>query len=168
MNKVIASVLQVGIALAVLACLFFQIVVLPQALADEARLAPFVAALHGLLLTVTILGLVCVEVILVATAVLAQLSKGEGIFSRRAFVWVDVIIVALLVGAALSLVLLVGVAVTPVADLGPEAGDMVDVGLYLLGLAGAGAGVGIALLVFVLRSLLRRAVTLHDELAEVV
>ena len=45
---------------------------------------------------------------------------------------------------------------------------MVDVGLYLLGLAGAGAGVGIALLVFVLRSLLRRAVTLHDELAEVV
>ena len=54
------------------------------------------------------------------------------------------------------------------ADLGPEAGDMVDVGLYLLGLAGAGAGVGIALLVFVLRSLLRRAVTLHDELAEVV
>ena len=165
MNKVIASVLQVGIALAVLACLFFQIVVLPQALADEARLDPFVAALHGLLLTVTILGLVCVEVILVATAVLAQLSKGEGIFSRRAFVWVDVIIVALLVGAALSLVLLVGVAVTPV---GPEAGDMVDVGLYLLGLAGAGAGVGIALLVFVLRSLLRRAVTLHDELAEVV
>lgn len=119
-------------------------------------------------MTVTILGLVCVEVILVATAVLAQLSKGEGIFSRRAFVWVDVIIVALLVGAALSLVLLVGVAVTPVADLGPEAGDMVDVGLYLLGLAGAGAGVGIALLVFVLRSLLRRAVTLHHELAEVV
>lgn len=30
MNKVIASVLQVGIALAVLACLFFQIVVLPR------------------------------------------------------------------------------------------------------------------------------------------
>ncbi|MHA6630594.1 DUF2975 domain-containing protein [Pseudonocardia sichuanensis] len=99
----------------------------------------------------------CVEVALVALWVLLSMVRRGAIFDERAFRWVDVISVAGLVAAVL------------VAALCVHAGEIDDApGLVLIG-GGIGlSGVAFALLMVVMRGLLRAATVFRRELDEVV
>ena len=87
------------------------------------------------------------------------------IFSPRAFRWVDVVIGATLAAAVLSFVVSVMQVSVP-GSVDPE--GMTSTGLMLAGLAGTGVAVFAALVLLVMRGLLRKATTLQDELAQVV
>ncbi len=99
----------------------------------------------------------CGEVALVAIWVLLSMVRRGAIFDERAFRWVDVITVAGLVAAVL------------VAALCAHVGEIDDApGLVLIG-GGIGiGGVAFALLMVVMRGLLRSATVLRRELDEVV
>ncbi len=99
----------------------------------------------------------CVEVALVALWVLLSMVRRGAIFDERAFRWVDVISVAGLVAAGL------------VAAFCVHAGEIDDSpGLGGIGLGVAVSGVAFALLMVVMRGLLRSATVLRRELDEVV
>ena len=99
----------------------------------------------------------CLEVALVALWVLLSMVARNAIFEERAFRWVDVISVAGLVATLL------------VAALCAHMGEWDDApGLILIG-GGIGlGGVAFALLMVVMRGLLRSATTFRRELDEVV
>lgn len=104
-----------------------------------------------------IAAIACVEVGLVALWVLLSMVRRGAIFDERAFRWVDVISVAGLVAAVL------------VAALCAHAGEIDDApGLVLIGGGVAIGGAAFALLMVVMRGLLRNATVLRRELDEVV
>lgn len=104
-----------------------------------------------------IAAIACVEVALVALWVLLSMVRRGVIFNERAFRWVSVISVAGLVAAVL------------VAALCVHAGEFDDApGLILIGGGVAIAGAAFALLMVVMRGLLRSATVLRRELDEVV
>lgn len=99
----------------------------------------------------------CVQVALVALWVLLSKVRRGAIFDERAFRWVDVISVAGLIAAVL------------VAALCAHAGEIDDApGLVLIGLGVGIGGVAFALLMVVMRGLLRNATVLRRELDKVV
>lgn len=99
----------------------------------------------------------CVEVALAALWILLSMVRRGAIFDERAFRWVDVISVAGLVAAVL------------VAALCVHFGEIDDApGLVGIGLGIAVAGAAFALLMVVMRGLLRNATVLRRELDEVV
>lgn len=99
----------------------------------------------------------CVEVALAALWILLSMVRRGAIFDERAFRWVDVISVAGLVAAIL------------VAALCVHFGEIDDApGLVGIGLGIAVAGAAFALLMVVMRGLLRNATVLRRELDEVV
>jgi hypothetical protein len=114
----------------------------------------FLAVLYSVL---GVAAIACVEVALVALWVLLSMVRRGAIFHERAFRWVDVISAAGLVGALL------------VAALCVHAGEIDDApGLVLIGLGVAVGGAAFALLMVVMRGLLRSATVLRHELDEVV
>jgi hypothetical protein len=119
--------------------------------------APDVVVLAVAYSALGIAAIACVEVALVALWVLLAMVRRGAIFDERAFRWVDVISVAGLVAAVL------------VAALCAHAGEIDDApGLVLIG-GGIGlSGVAFALLMVVMRGLLRTATVLRRELDEVV
>jgi hypothetical protein len=106
---------------------------------------------------VAVAAIACLEVALVALWVLLSRVRQGAIFDERAFRWVDVISVAGLVAAVL------------VAALCMHVGEVDDApGLILIG-GGIGiGGVAFALLMVVMRGLLRSATVFRRELDEVV
>ena len=106
---------------------------------------------------VAVAAIVGLEVALVALWVLLSMVRRDAIFHERAFRWVDVISVAGLVAAVL------------VAALCVHIGELDDApGLVLIG-GGIGiVGVAFALLMVVMRGLLRSATVFRRELDEVV
>ncbi len=99
----------------------------------------------------------CVQVVLVALWVLLSRVRRGAIFDKRAFRWVDVVTVAGFVAALL------------VAALCAHVGELDDApGLVLIGGGVATAGAAFALLMVVMRGLLRTATGLRLELDEVV
>lgn len=119
-----------------------------------AALYPEYAHLHAPLVFAAIAFGVCVETALIVTGVLVGYTGDGRIFGPTAFRLVDVLI------AAIALAALIVVA-TLVVIPGPPA-------LALLLGAGALAGAAIALVLRVLRSLLRGAMFMRVELDEVV
>ncbi len=104
-----------------------------------------------------IAALASVEVGLLAVWVLLSMVRQDVIFDQRAFRWVGVVTAA---GPLAAL---------PVAAVCMHFGEVDDApGLILVGGGIALAGVAFALLMLVMRGLLRKATTLRDELAEVV
>ncbi len=99
----------------------------------------------------------CVEVALVALWVLLSRVRRGAIFDERAFRWVDVI-----TGAGLVAALLVAALCAHVSELDDAPG------LVLIGGGVAAAGAAFALLMVVMRGLLRTATVLRLELDEVV
>lgn len=165
MNVFFTIALRAGIGAAILLSLFGQIVVIPGMAADEVDRFPPYAPFAVPYATVAILGIVCVQVILVAMWMLLTMVERDAIFDRRAFRWVD-----LTIGAALGATLLaLGVAVHLfIADI-PSPAD----GMELLGALGgaivcAAVGASFAMLVAIMRGLLRKATDLKAEMAEVV
>ncbi len=165
MNRILIPVLHVAIGFAFLLGLFAQVVVLPVAIADEAALDPLVRHFQAPFTVIGILGVACFQVVLLCTAMLLARAWGDEIFSPRAFRWVDVVIGATLAAAVLSFVVSVMQVSVP-GSVDPE--GMTSTGLMLAGLAGTGVAVFAALVLLVMRGLLRKATTLQDELAQVV
>ncbi|CAM3239454.1 DUF2975 domain-containing protein [Stackebrandtia soli] len=165
MNRLVVALLQVGIGFTVLAGVFAQVVVVPGAIAEESALDPFVGYFRGEFTAVGILGIACVQVVLVSTFVLLTMTQDGRIFSRRAFMWVNSIIGAIFGASALCVVVFVAAMTVPPAS---DGDGMSSLGYMLSGFGGAGVCLGLAMIVFVLRGLLSRSINLREELAQVV
>lgn len=171
LRRVLIVVLEVGLVLALLTCVFFQVVVIPTTLADEALLDPVVARAQGSLTAIGILGIACLEAVLVSTGMLLRHAWNDSIFSRRPFLWVDVTIGASLLAAGLSVAAALTDVLAPsvLASETPGAAETTTgTALLLVGMAGTAVFLAGALVVAVMRDLLKRAVTLRQELDGVI
>lgn len=120
---------------------------------------PDLAWLRWPMLVVVILVIVAAQAVLVAIWRLLGLVEGDRVFSPAAFGWVDLIIAAAAVGCVLVLgtngYLTFGVRANPPA--------------IMLMLAAVGTGLGaFALLMAVMKGLLRQAAGMRHELSEVI
>ncbi|MFC6062747.1 DUF2975 domain-containing protein [Streptomyces ochraceiscleroticus] len=159
------AALRAGIAVAVLFGLFGQIVIIPTTAADEVDRFPAYAPFAVPYVTVAIIGVTCVQVALAAVWMLLSMVERDAIFTPRAFRWVDIIIGSSVVATLLA----AGVA----AHLGlaeiPSPDDGMDViSALAAAIAAVGVGAAFAMLVVVMRNLLRKATDLQTEIAEVV
>lgn len=111
-------------------------------------------------LAIAVLGLVCVQVVIVCTAKLLTLVARDRIFSDASQPWVDAIVWA--IGTAWVLFLGAGVPVFVIAQL-DDAPGLAALHLLLL-LVGAAVG----LLMVVMRALLHHATTLRTDLEAVI
>lgn len=164
-DRFFLTLLRIGVAAAVAVGLFGQIVVIPTTARDQVDMFRPYAPYAVPCATVAILGVACVQVALAATWMLLTMVGRDAVFSPRAFRWVDAVIGASVVatlpaaGVAAHL-LLVGI---------PSPGDGMEViGTCGTALTCVGLGSGFAMLVVVMRSLLRKATDLQTEIAGVV
>lgn len=147
-----------GLLVAVFAALVVtQVAVLPAAFARMATESPDLAPLRWPLLVLAVVGLVCVEVVIVCTWRLLTMVRDDRIFSDRALGWVNGIVAAV---AGAWLLVLVAFALLVAAE------GLAGLAALLLGVLLVGAAVG--LLVVVLRALLRQATDLRTDLDGVI
>ncbi len=157
MRQSIVVVLKALLAILLLGALASQVFVLPLLAGDIAARNPEAAWLQVPGLVVAILVVACIEVCFIATWGLLSMVPRDRIFQDRAFVLVDVIIGAIL--AATVLVIGTAILLSAIGLGGPAT-------MYLL--AAGVLGIALALLVVVMRGLLRKATQLQQDLAEVV
>ena len=140
---------------AVAACQFW---VLPLLTAGFAATAPDSAALElpGVLMVGSLL--LCVQAVLVCVWRLLSLAARERIFDPAAFTWVDAIIATVLVAGAL---IVAGLAVIWRAQAGNPF-------IALPGVIALITVAGLALVIVVMRGLLRQATLLRQGMTEVV
>ena len=152
------TTLRVCVVITLAATAVLQLAVLPWLSAVMAAEYPEAAGMRWPLLLASVLGLGCVEAILVALWRLLDAVASERIFDPASHRWVDVVVVALGVGTLLSLAVtgyLVWVGLGPISVPGSA----------LVCAAGGGAAL---LLVLVMRELLRQATTLRVEMDGVI
>ena len=119
-----------------------------------ARDNPEFANLRTPLLALALAICVCVETMLVATAILVGYIRRDRIFDRTAARMVDLLVIAVMVASVLTASLLPFIP-------GPPALAIMIIGSVLMGIT-------LFLVLMVLRSLLRRTVLMRVELDEVV
>jgi hypothetical protein len=171
MNRFSIAALRLAIVFAFLCGLFGQIMVAPNVVIELVftyfdgsynELHPYVVAYT----TIAILGIACIQVGFVALwQLLAMISSGA-IFSLKAFRWLDTII-----GAALgATVLAFGVAMHFTFGVIPysEDQDMAALSAWGGSIVCVGVGLAFAMLMTIMRGLLRKATDLESEMAEVV
>ena len=152
----LVGVLRVLLGLAFVALVLAQVRILPAMYDDWVRESPELAGTQWLL-AVSVLELLCVQVVIVCTWKLLTLVKADRIFSDDALVWVNAIVAAM----AAAWVLLLG---TFLYVLGPEGSAGLSVAMLLMLVAGAVVG----LLMVVMRALLRQATSLRTDLESVI
>lgn len=157
-NRFVFEVLRVMLAGALLLILVVQTVYLPWLSGDVARQLPAEAHMRWPILTLAILGLLCVQVVIVCTARLLTFTRTDRVFSADALRWVNGIIGGFLGGSVVCLATLVYQSFTVA---GPPLWS-------LLLVCGILAGIGLALLMVVMRLLLVRATSFKDELDVVI
>ena len=145
------------LAVAFAALLPAQVFFLPALSAAMAEDSPELAYLRWPTLVVAVLGLGCVQVVIVCTWKLLTLVEDDRIFSAASMVWVDAIVGAI----AAAWLLLLGTFVWSLVSVGLPGPPLV---LLLLLVAGAVVG----LLVVVMRALLQQATTLRADLETVI
>ena len=153
MNALTILLLRGVLACGLVGSLLVQTVLVPLAFRDLDGADAAVLDLRVPLFVVLVLGIVTVQVAMLAVWRLLTMVRRGTVFSPAAFRWVDVVIGA--VAAASALLFALGVLLAP--------GEAVAPGVVLLvgGLAGLVAGV--ALLVVVMRALLVQAVDRDAE-----
>lgn len=158
MQPRVTAVLKTLIAAMILLLLASQILVIPEVARITALRNPDVAQLEipGILGAVIFLALV--EVTLICVWRLLSLVRAERIFSADAFRFVDIILWAL---ASAGLLIAASYAVI-------LASRAVSLSLTLLAVLGVVVSAALALLVVVLRGLLRKALELEQDMSEVV
>jgi hypothetical protein len=135
----------------------FETLSLPGQFAYLAKESPDQAYLRWPLTAVTVFWVVCVQVVIVATWQLLTLVRDDRIFSDASLRWVDAIVWAIV--AAGAVLFGVDVWVATIAD---------DPGVpLLLFLVSIGVAV-LALLMVVMRALLRQATTLRTDMEAVI
>lgn len=143
---------------AVVIILVAQVLYLPWLSGGVARELPAEAYMRWPILTLAILGLLCVQVALVCTERLLSFVRQRAVFQPGALGWVDGIVAAFLAGSFVCLATLVYQAFTVS---GPP--------LWSLALlAGVVDGVGLALLMWVMRTLLVQAIEMRAEIDVVI
>ncbi|PZR55310.1 DUF2975 domain-containing protein [Xylanimonas oleitrophica] len=153
MGAVAVNFLKVLLVVAMGGVLLVQLVVLPEQAAWMASQAPELAHLRYPVLTIAALGLVPAQVVVVCLWRLLTMVRDDTVFSPAAFRWVDVVIASGIVAAVVAAGLNVGLVAAGAGQPGV---------MLMLGFATA-VGAGVALLVYVLRLLLQRAVALDAE-----
>ncbi|WP_413806339.1 DUF2975 domain-containing protein [Streptomyces sp. OE57] len=165
MHRLFIVALRAGIVAAIMAGLFGQIVVIPTTAADEVDRFPPYAPFATPYVTVAILGVACVQVALVAVWMLLAMVRRGAIFTPLAFRWVDTIIGSSVVATLLALGVTghLALAQIPTPDDGMEV-----IGALGAAMVSVGVGAAFAMLMVIMRSLLRKATDLETEMAEVV
>lgn len=107
---------------------------------------------------IAVLFLLCAQIVLLCVWRLLSMVRASVIFSDDAFVWVDIILGAIVLATLLVAVSMVTLALSNVAS--PS--------VMLLCALGVVVGTGLALLIVVMRGLLRNARQLQHDLSEVV
>ena len=149
--------LRVLLAATFVVLLLAQVFSLPGAFAHLAEESPGDAELRWPLTVVSILELLCVQVVIVCTWRLLTMVRDDRIFEEHSLVWVDAIVSAI----AAAWVLLLGVSIYLVAgSVDPELPPI------LLVLVVIGAALG--LLMVVMRALLQQAITLRTDMEHVI
>lgn len=138
-----------------LAC---QTLMVPPTAASMAARYPELRGLEVPGVVIAVLFLLCVQIVLLCVWRLLSMVRVSTIFSAEAFVWVDVIL-----GAIVAATLLIAVAYGFLFSAG-----VANPGVALLCVLGFVVGAGLALLIVVMRGLLRNARQLQQDLAEVV
>ena len=154
----VIEVLRVMLGGALLLILLAQAVLLPWLSGDVARELPAEAYMRWPILTLAILGLLCVQIVIVCTERLLTFTRTDRVFSPDALRWVNGIIGGFLGGSVVCLATLVYQSFTVA---GPPLW-----GLLLI--CGVLAGIGLALLMVVMRVLLVRATSFKNELDVVI
>ena len=134
-----------------------QTVPLPGQFAHLAEESPHLAYLRWPMTAVSVLWLLCVQVVVVATWKLLTLVEDDRIFSEASSVWVDVIVRA--IGTAWVVLLVVFLWFGARAD---DPGLPILLALLLVGVTVLG------LLMVVMRALLRQATTLRTDMEAVI
>ncbi|WP_168582785.1 DUF2975 domain-containing protein [Gephyromycinifex aptenodytis] len=135
-----------------------QVIVLPVLSGWMAESYPEVAYMRWPVLTLTVLGLLFGEVVLVATWRLLDAIASSQIFASTSFAWVDGIIWSLAAATAVSVALfgyLTWVGIGPIT-------------VPVLALLTVLAALGMLLLMIVMRSLLQQASALHTDMEAVI
>ncbi|MFB7915580.1 DUF2975 domain-containing protein [Streptomyces sp. NPDC056061] len=166
MNRLFISMLRAGIVAAVLVGLFGQVVVIPTTAADEVDAFPPYAPFAVPYATVAIVGVACVQVALVAVWMLLSMARRGAVFTPLAFRWVDTIIGSSVVATLLALGVTGHLALATIPS--PDDDDMAVLGALGAAITSVCVGAAFAMLVSILRSLLRKATDLQDEIAEVI
>ncbi|GAA3247584.1 hypothetical protein GCM10017691_57000 [Pseudonocardia petroleophila] len=112
------------------------------------------------MLAVALLGLLCVQVVIVCTGKLLSMVARDSIFTDDALPWVDAIVRAIVAGWVLLLCAAVPVYVVAQLDDAP--------GLAALHLVLVLVGAAVGLLMVVMRALLRQATTLRADMDAVI
>lgn len=158
MHPRVTLALKALIAAMLFILVFSQIVIIPALARRTAEANPDLAYLEVPGIIGAVLFIVCIEVVLVCVWQLLSLVRAGEIFSPRAFVWVDVI-----GGTMIATGLLVGTSLVILA-----LGRAVNPSILLLGVLGVVVALALALLMVVMRGLLRTALQLEQDLSEVV
>jgi DUF2975 family protein len=153
----VVGLLRILLGSAFAALLLAQFVVLPSVFGRVAGASPDLADLRWPILAVSVVELLCVQVVIVCTWRLLTLVEDDRIFSEDSLVWVDAIVGAI----AAAWVLLLGVFTYAVVGWG-----LSGVPAVLLPVLVAGAVLG--LLMVVMRALLRQATTLRTDMEAVI
>ena len=151
---VLKAMIVVMLALLVVA----QVFMIPAVAATTAWRNPELAYLEVPGIVGAVLFLALVELVLVCVFALLSLVRADRIFSSHAFRYVDIIIGAML---AAGLVIVASYIVLVIAQ-------AANPGILILALLGTTVSISLALLVGVMRGLLRKALQLEQDLSEVV
>lgn len=155
--------LRVLLVLVFVGLLVAQLLSLPGEFSQMARENPDARAIPWLLLTFTILEVLCFQIVIVCTWRLLTLVRSDRIFSSESFAWVDAIMWT--VAAAWLLLAVVAASLIAVIYFTPELRDP-GTPILLTGMTLIGAVV--VLVVVVLRALLRQATVLRTDLEDVI
>ncbi|KUG56331.1 hypothetical protein AVL62_16215 [Serinicoccus chungangensis] len=157
-QRVVINVLRALLLVAAVMILLMQTVLLPWLSGEMARDLPAEAHMRWPMLSLAVLGLLCVQAVLVCTIRLLSFVRDGQVFSPSALGWVDGIIAAF---AAAGLVCLATLIYQSMTIAGPL--------LWMLALLGGVlAGSGLALLVWVMRAMLVQATKLRTEMEMVI
>ncbi|MGY1622596.1 DUF2975 domain-containing protein [Geodermatophilus sp. SYSU D00965] len=154
--------LRVLLAIVFAALVGAQFWAVPGMLPDLAEPSLEQSFMRWTLLTVSVLGLVCVQVVIVCTWKLLTLVRHDRIFSQSALPWVNAIVGAIAVGW----VMLLGAFICAYYFIVDEVSDDPALPVLLLVLLLIGAVVG--LLMVVMRALLRQATSLRTDMEAVI
>lgn len=159
MGRTFILALRVLLVVILAGALMTQLWYFPVLASQLADLYPELGWLRWPLLTLVIVIIAGVQAVLVALWMLLTMVERDRVFSTDAFRWVDVIIAAAVIDSALVLVAFM------MLSFGANANPP---GLALLQLALVVCGAAFALLMGVMKGLLRKASSLTAELSEVI
>lgn len=157
-NRLPITTLRIVLGLGLITSLALQVVVLPWMSGWMAEDYPEVAFMRWPVLALAVLGLVCVEVVLICIWHLLGAVQASEIFDPRSSGWVDAIVWALVAAAGLSFAAFLYLLMTAAGPISVPA----------LALFATVAEVGMVTLMLVMRALLRQATTLQAEMNAVI